>query len=63
MIWGCLGTPRGTLGGPELDFNRFWMDLGTLLGSTLASFLRLFRDLGLRSDRMGSRVGFLVNLE
>ncbi len=39
VIEGCLGALRGTPGGPELDFNRFWIDLGTLLGSTLASFL------------------------
>ena len=36
VIEGCLVTPRGTTGGPELDFNGFWMDLGTLLGFTFA---------------------------
>ena len=32
-------TPQGTLGsGPDLDFYRFWMDFGTLLGPTLGAF-------------------------
>ena len=63
MIEGCLGTPRRTTVGPESDFNGFWIGLGTLFGSTLASFLLLFRDLGLQSGRMGSRVCFFVNWE
>ena len=42
MVEECLGTPRGTPGGPEFDFNGFWMDFGTLVGSTSVSFCRFF---------------------
>ena len=38
VIEGYSGTSRRTHGGPELDFNGFWIDLRTLLGFTSSSF-------------------------
>ena len=38
VAWGFSGTSNGTPWGPDLDFYRFWVDFGTLLGPTLGSF-------------------------
>ena len=60
VIQGPMGKPLGAHWGPDLDFYRFFVDLGSLLGLNLLSFWCYFRDLGRQGDSMGSRVGFLV---
>ena len=63
VIEGYLGTPRGTPGGPESDFNGFGIDLTTLFGSALDHVGDFFVIWDCKVARWVPGLLFLVNWE
>ena len=62
VIWGSTGTPKGTAWDPGLDFHRFLVDLGNLLGVVFYQFAVFFLGTRLSILSVGSEVCILMGL-
>ena len=58
VIWGSPGTPKMTPEDPGLDFHRFLLDLGTLLGSFFVLVCFFSGSLSYQDCSTSSEVGF-----